>query len=91
MRVALSILSQNYDAAHDVLYLGFADRQNSYGDEVCDDVIVLKDADTEAITGVTILDFLRHYRNDTLCNLPVLNEINFERDVIPQIQNSTKL
>ncbi len=51
------MLTVNYDSENDVLYLGFGDRNNSYGDEILPGVIVLRDMDTEEITGLTILDF----------------------------------
>lgn len=46
----------NYDEENDVLYVGLKDRNNSYGDDI-DDLIVLRDMDTDEITGFTILDF----------------------------------
>ena len=50
-------ITHNYDDRHDVLYIGVADRTNSYGDELPDGTIVLRDADTNAVTGFTIFDF----------------------------------
>lgn len=49
-------LEINYDREADVLYIGIKDRSNSYGDEF-GDLILLKDMDTEEITGLTIMDF----------------------------------
>lgn len=51
------MLTVNYDSENDVLYLGFRDRNNSYGNEMLPRVIALNDMDTEEIVGLTILDF----------------------------------
>ncbi len=51
------MLMVNHDSENDVLYLGFGDRSNSYGDEILPGIIVLRDMDTEEMTGLTILDF----------------------------------
>ena len=49
------MIDVNYDKENGVLYLGFADQNNSYGAEETDNVILLRDIDTEEITGVTVL------------------------------------
>ena len=56
----------NYDRAVDVLYLTFSNMSNSYGDEDIDNIVFFKDIDSEEITGITILNFLKMYkRNDS--------------------------
>ena len=47
----------NYDSAYDVLYYKIGDTSNSYGDEDIDDIIILRDLDTDAVTGYTIMNF----------------------------------
>ena len=42
----------NYDEAHDILYCTFASTENSYGDELDKNLILLKDIETDEITGV---------------------------------------
>jgi len=54
-----------YDAECDVLYIAFADQQNSYGDDWSGHIILRKDWDTDDITGVTILDFKKLYESDS--------------------------
>lgn len=44
----------DYDEKHDVLYVAIGDKTNSYGDDSEDDVIVMRDFDTDRITGFTI-------------------------------------
>ena len=47
----------SYDYGADVLYVGISDRSNSYGAEEDNGFIVLRDIDTDEVTGITILDF----------------------------------
>lgn len=44
----------DYDEKHDVLYVAIGDKANSYGDDSEDDVLVMRDFDTDRITGFTI-------------------------------------
>lgn len=44
----------NYDEKHDVLYVAIGNKANSYGDDSDGDVIVMRDFDTDRITGFTI-------------------------------------
>lgn len=51
----------DYDHKYDVLYCRIDDTSNSYGDEIDSNIILLKDMDTEEITGITVLDFKRNF------------------------------
>lgn len=53
----------NYDKKFDTLYYTIGDPRNSYGDEDIDDIVILKNLDTDEIVGITILNFMRHYKN----------------------------
>ena len=75
----------NFDREFDVLYIKIADKSNSYGDEVEDGFVVMKDFITKRITGFTIFDFKERYLNKTLDKLPLPFPINFEKDVISKI------
>lgn len=75
----------NYDTKFDVLYYSIGDTSNSYGDEVDDRLILLRDINTDDVTGITVLDFIKYcMRNDSIVNTiskyvnveNVLNEIN---------------
>lgn len=44
----------DYDEKHDMLYVAIGDKTNSYGDDSEDDVLVMRDFDTDRITGFTI-------------------------------------
>jgi uncharacterized protein YuzE len=79
------MLSLNYDSKSDVLYIGFSDRSNSYGDEIVDGFVILYDLDTNIVTGVTIFDFLLKYRNNKLNDLPMPVNIDFDKDIISAI------
>ena len=55
--------SISYNREYDILYCAFSDKSNSYGDEEPDNIVIMRDIDTEEITGVTILDFIKMYKN----------------------------
>mgnify|MGYP000884767873 CR=1 FL=1 len=63
-------LQFDYDAKYDVLYVALGDRDNSYGDDSEAGIIYLRDIDTDELTGVTVLDFMKRYRSNTLPPLP---------------------
>lgn len=73
-------LKYNYDGKFDVLYLALGDKSNSYGDDSEQDLIYLKDMDTDELTGVTIMGFLKKYISNSLPTLPI--EIS---NVLPNI------
>lgn len=54
--------SFHYDYANDILYYSMENKDHSYGDEDPDNIVFMKDIDTDAITGITILDFVRMYQ-----------------------------
>lgn len=61
----------SYDKKFDVLYFNIENNDNSYGDEIDDNIVMMKDIDTDHITGITIMGFLRLYtsKNETLTKL----------------------
>ena len=76
----------DYDSRFDTLYVALGDKSNSYGDDSADDIILMRDMDTDEITGFTVLSFLRKYARAALPKLPQHLNISFERDIIPIIQ-----
>lgn len=47
----------DYDNQFDILYCSIGDISNSYGDEIDSNFVVLRDMDTNEVTGVTIMAF----------------------------------
>ena len=47
-----------YDEKFDVLYYKIGDTSNSYGDEIDNKIILLKDIESDCLNGITVLDFL---------------------------------
>jgi uncharacterized protein YuzE len=47
----------DYDKKFDVLYYNMEDTGNSYGDEIDNNIVILRDIETDRITGVTIIGF----------------------------------
>lgn len=48
-----------YDKDNDILYYTNGDKSNSYGDEEPDNIVFMRDIDTDVVTGITVLDFAR--------------------------------
>lgn len=47
----------DYDKKYDVLYCKIANTDNSYGDEIDNNIVVLRDMDTDIVTGITIIGY----------------------------------
>ena len=47
----------DYDQKFDVLYYNMSNTKNSYGDEIDDNIVLLRDIDTNKITGVIIIGY----------------------------------
>lgn len=77
----------NYDERFDVLYVGIGDKTNSYGDDSQDDILVMRDFDTDEITGFTIFGFMKKLKENSLPTIPKETNVSFNRDIIPQVEN----
>jgi len=75
----------DYDKKFDTLYVALTDNANSYGDDSLNDVILLRDIQTEEITGFTILSFYRLYKANMLPHLPPNISCSFEKDILPLV------
>lgn len=49
----------NYDSKFDVMYYSFGDTSNVYGDEDINNIVVMRDIDSDEIKGYTIMGFKR--------------------------------
>ena len=49
----------SYDSKFDVMNYVYGDTSNSYGDEDEDNIIVLKDIESDEVQGYTIMNFKR--------------------------------
>ena len=47
----------DYDSKFDIMYYTSGNTSNSYGDEDIDNIVVLKDIDSDEIVGYTILNY----------------------------------
>lgn len=75
----------NYDSRFDTLYVAFSSNDNAYGDDSLGSIILLRDMDTEEITGLTILSFLKKYHAKALPKLPPELNISIEEDILPRL------
>lgn len=46
-------MNENFD----VLYYRIANTDNSYGDEIDSNIVVLRDIETDTVTGITIMGY----------------------------------
>ena len=58
----------DYDQKFDVLYYNMSNTENSYGDEIDDNIVLLRDIDTDKITGVTIIGYNQFFVVNTQKN-----------------------
>lgn len=75
----------NYNKRLDVLYVNLKDKSNSYGDESTNGLILMRDMNTEDITGFTVIGFRAKYSTHILPLLPNGIGISWEKDIIPQL------
>ena len=47
----------DYDKKFDVLYCKIANTDNSYGDEIDSNIVLLRDIETDTVTGITIMGY----------------------------------
>ena len=66
-----------------------SDSKNSLGDEEYDGLVVMRDENTDEITGLTIFGFFDKYQNDLLPVLP--GEININFDMIPLMRLKSRV
>lgn len=80
------MLSLNLDKRNDILYIKINDTSNSYGDETENGIVVLKDILDDTITGVTIFDFTKKYKENRIRDLKLPFQIDFDKDVYPKLR-----
>lgn len=71
------MLNLDLDRKNDILYIKINDTSNSYGDEVENGVVILKDIEDDEVTGVTIFDFLQKYKDGRIKKLKLPVNIDF--------------
>ena len=74
----------DYDKEFDTLYVVLTDNSNSYGDPM-GSVILMRDIDTDAITGITVLSYRLQHSHGSLPVLPKETGLSFERDIDPKL------
>ncbi|MCL2361788.1 MAG: hypothetical protein FWC73_08260 [Defluviitaleaceae bacterium] len=79
------MLTLNYDKHHDVLYLGVADNNNSYGSDFDNNINIFRDIDTDCITGFIIFGFMSKFVTHTLPPITEPFPIDYRNDVLPHI------
>lgn len=62
----------NYDEKYDILYIKFGSTSMSYGENIKDDIILMKDIETEYLNGITIMNYKKNrgklfYEDNKIC------------------------
>lgn len=52
------LVQYDLDEKNEILYIGFRDKSNSYGEDL-GDIIIMRDINTNEVTGVTIMNYSR--------------------------------
>lgn len=73
------MLKVNYDSKFDVLYINIGNPVPSYGDERVPGLVILKNIHTDEITGVTIFDFMKRVKDNTMDDLEIPIEIDINK------------
>ena len=78
-----------YEENNDILHYTEGDTSNSYGDEEPDNIVFMRDIDTDILTGITIMNFLKMYnRHDSTIKIlyqyfdvdTIINKLNLNGD-----------
>ncbi len=80
------MLNLSLDRKKDILYIKINDTSSSYGDETENGVVVLKDIVNDTVTGITIFDFTRKYKENKIKDLKLPICIDFDKEIYPQIK-----
>ena len=80
----------DYDRRFDTLYVAVSSNLNSYGDDSSNGVVIMRDMDTDAVTGITILSFLKKYKSGCLPELPPDIGLSIESDILPNLPGITQ-
>lgn len=80
------MLNLSLDRKKDILYIKINDTSSSYGDETENGVVVLKDLEDDNITGITIFDFIKRYKENKIKDLNLPVHIDFNKDIYPRIK-----
>ena len=54
----------DYDKNFDVFYCKIANTDNSYGDEIDSNIVVLRDIETDTVTGITIMGYKKFVKQN---------------------------
>ncbi|NMB07942.1 MAG: DUF2283 domain-containing protein [Tissierellia bacterium] len=73
------MLKVNYDSKFDILYISIGNPVPSYGDEQVPGLVILKNIKTDEITGVTIFDFMKKVKENTMDDLEIPIEIDIKK------------
>lgn len=72
-----------FDAKFDILYYTFEPSEDSYGQHQSDDIVFMRNVDTEDITGVTVMGFMRLYTHRRQSLSIIETMINID-EIVPE-------
>ena len=74
-----SQMNLHFDAKSDVLYCSFGEPQPAIGVEVDEGIVVRHHPETDAVVGITVVDFLRRFQQQSATvSIPLDNAVYAE-------------
>lgn len=70
------MLKLNYDNKFDILYISIGNPAPSYGEENTAGLVILRNIETDELTGITIFDFGKRVNSNTINELNIPTEID---------------
>jgi len=69
-------LTLNYDSDHDVMYVSIGQPKPSYCDNDVDGILIRRSADSNRLSGVTIMDFSKRDKELLKAVIPFKIDVN---------------
>ena len=79
-------LKYDYDSHFDILYVAISDKSNSYGDEDNDDIMLMRNIKTDAVTGFTIWNFKKKANQASLNEFVKSFGVDLKKDILPYLK-----
>lgn len=77
----------DYDKRFDVLYVALSDKKHSYGDDSRPGLVIMRDLDSDQITGFTVFSFSKRMQDHSLSSLLKSASLSIDESVFSNLLN----